>query len=255
MKQYQVNIVTKAENGDTIVAAVETLAAKNINAAWKQAAATYSGAGKVRVYPLASLFDGASVMELARYALSSVERWERRNDHAALEPDKRTPEDKEDFIQTAALAIWEVLVENPDAPMYEAKKNAFAAIRREQQRRVRNSEREYLPGWSSCNIAPRRVRATTPELDRLVREAIAAADMTGTQAAIFDRFFDGMTAADIAAELNMSRATVYTHIKRAEHKILQAMDALDPRRAAFAAAGYSESDIADTLDMLKRRAK
>lgn len=255
MKQYQVNIVCKAENGDTVVTTAKTITAENINAAWNQATALHGGNDNIRVYPLATLFDGASVMELARYTLASVERWERCNDYAALEPLKRTPEDKEDFIQTAALAIWETLVENPDAPMYDAKRNAFAAVRREQQRRARNSEREYLPGWSTCNIAPRRARATTPELDRLVREAIAVADMTDTQAAIFDRFFDGMTAADIATELNISRATVYTHIKRAEFKILQAMDELDPRRAAFAAAGYSDSDIADTLDMLERRAK
>lgn len=247
MKQYQVNIVAKADNGESIVTVAETLAAENISDAWKQASAAHGGADKVRIYPHASLFDGDSVMELARYTLASVERWERCNDHAALEPDKRTPEDKEDFIQTAALAIWEVLVENPDAPMYEVKKNAFAAIRREQQRRVRNSEREYLPGWSSCNIAPRRVRATTPELDRLVREAIAAADMTETQAAIFDRFFDGMTAADIAETLNISRRAVYRSLDRAKYKVLAAMDTLDPRRAAFAAAGYSDSDIADTL--------
>lgn len=254
MKQYQVNIINQNADGETVVTAVETLSADNIKSATEKAAAVH-GRENIRVYPLATITDGESVLTLARYTLASVERWERRNEHAVLEPYKRTQEDKEDFIQIAALAIWEVLAENPDTPMFFAKRAAFTAIATEKKRRQRNSEREYMPGWAGCNIAPRAARPTVPEMDTLVRKAMAAADFTDTQAAIFNRFFDGMSAADIADELGIKRATVYTHLKRAEYKLLQAMDALDPGHTIFDAAGYSDSDIGGTLDALSKRAK
>lgn len=254
MKQHQVNIVRQDANGETIVTGIETLNAKDVKSATEKAA-TVHGVDSIRVYPLATITDGASILELARYTLASVERWERRNEHAVLEPYKRTIEDKEDFIQAAALAILEVLLENPDTPMFFVKRAAFQAITAEKKRRQRNSDREYMPGWSGCNITPRSARPTVPEMDALVRRAIADADFTDAQAAIFSRFFDGMSAADIADELNIKRATVYTHLKRAEYKLLQAMNAIDPEHTIFDAAGYSDSDIDGTLDSLAKRAK
>lgn len=261
MNQYQVNFIAD-EKGETIVTKIETLAAKSLSAAWQEVTAVYGGRTEsIRVYPLAYAWDGESIMELARYTLTSVERWERHNDRAALEPYKRTKEDKEDFVQIAALAIFEALVENPPAPMHDIKSIGFTAITTEKKRRVRNSEREYLPGWTTCNIAPRVPHSTTPELDRLIHAAIDSADFTDSQSAIFHRFFDGMTAADIAADLDISRTAVYRGLYRAEHKLLMAMDKLDGLRIAFSLAqaekrgGISYSDVSETIKTLAKRAK
>lgn len=256
MKQYQVNFIERDENGEPLITKIETLAAKSLAAAWQEVTAVHCGKTEnVRVYPLAFPWDGDSIMELARYTLASVERWERNNNHSALEPYKRTPEDKEDFVQIAALAIFEALGDRPLAPMYDIKRIGFAAIAAEKKRRVRNSEWEYLSGWSSCNTAARPPRSLTPELDELIHAAIDSAGFTDSQSAIFHRFFDGMAVIDIAQDLAISRTAVYRGLYRAEHKLLLAMDKLDPLRAAYALGGYCYSDVSETIATLAKRAK
>lgn len=260
MKQYQVNIL--AEDGNGEVVAVAGLSAESLSAAWEEANRVHKGE-EVRVYPLAIPNDGGSIIELASHVLRSVERWERVNHYAALDPYKRSKEDKEDYIQVAALSIVESLAENPVAPMFDVARGAFAAITAEKKRRVRNSEREYLPGWTSCNIAPRapRATATTPELDRLIREAIKLANFTPSQAAVFERFFDGASVADIATDLGISRSAAYRALYRTFYKLAIAMDGLDPLRQITAVAngitrnGLDFETISEAIAKLAKRAK
>lgn len=262
MKQYQLNLLAWNDNGEKTVVAVAHLAAENLSAAWKEVNRVHKGE-EVRVYPLATPNDGGSILELASHVLRSVERWERVNHYAALEPYKRSGGDREDFIQTAALSIVESLAENPVAPMFDVARAAFAAISAEKKRRARNSEREYLPGWSSCNVTPRAARATatTPELDRLIREAIKTADFTASQAAVFERFFDGTSVADIATDLGISRSAAYRALYRTFYKLAIAMDGLDPLRQITAVAngitrnGLDFETISEAIAKLAKRAK
>lgn len=240
------HIVTKTRNID----------AKDIKEATEKATEDGAKLSLVRVYPLCTPEDGAGIMELARHTVASVENWERRNNNAVMNPMRRNIQEREDMAQTACLAICAKFEENPGANMHELKTAAFSAIRAEQSRKERNSEREYMPGWIVCNVTPREARATFPALDRLIKQAVEAADMTeGQMNALTLSYTDGKSAQDIAEETGVKRATVYQSLYRAYYKVLAKAVEIDENLEVFRAAGYTAEDIDETLDILRKRAR
>lgn len=253
---YQVCYLNRATEGkQATVKATALLEANDIKQATAQAESKHDRAS-FRVYPYCTAQDGEGQLTLARHTLRSVENWERRNDNACMNPFNRTEEDREDYIMCACVTFAAIFADNPAADMHTLKTAAFSAIRAEQVKRARNSEREYLPGWGACNITPRTAKATFPALDRLLRKAIESADMTETQAQILNMsYMDGMTAQDIATALNIGRTAVYRALYRAYYKILLRMIDLDTDLRAFIEAGYTPEDIDEVEAILRKRAK
>lgn len=210
----------------------------------------------VRIYPFVKLDNPDSITEMARFTLASVENWERRNNYAVLNPVKRSTWDREDYISIATIAIIDTLTDNPSATMYDVKSAAFSAIRAEQSRQTRNSEREYVPGWITCNVQPRdfQPRATCPELDRLVKKAIAQTELSEAQKELFALSYgEGWTAADIATATGKSRKQVYKGLYRAYFWVLSKAIELDANGDIFRKAGYTADDITETLATLRKR--
>lgn len=253
---YQICVLNKAtETAKATVKHTATIDAPDIITATAQAEDSYDRAS-FRVYPYCTAQDGEGQLALAQHTLRSVEHWERRNDNAVMEPFKRTAEDREDFIMTACVTFAAIFAENPSADMHTLKTAAFSAIRAEQARRDRNSEREYLPGWSACNVTPRTAKATFPTLDRLTRKAVETADMTENQARVLNMAYqDGQSAQGIADALNIKRATVYQTLYRAYYKVLARMVELDRDLRAFTEAGYTAEDIDEIQAILRKRAR
>lgn len=253
---YQICVLNKAtENKQATVKHTALVEADNITQATAQAEQTNNRAD-FRVYPYCTPTDGEGQLALAQHTLRSVENWERRNDNAVLEPFKRTQEDREDYIMCACVAFAAMFAENPSVTMHELKTSAFSAIRAEQAKRDRNSEREYMPGWSVCNITPRTAKATFPALDRLTRKAVETAEMTENQARVLNMAYqDGQGAQDIADALNIKRATVYQTLYRAYFKVLARMVELDSNLRAFTEAGYTAEDIDEMQTILRKRAR
>ena len=179
--EYQICVLSKAANGDTVVAHTENVFADTIAGATEQATAKGYKLADVRVYPFCTPSDGEGQMELARHTLASYENWERRNSYAVLNPQDRNEWEREDLIMIACVAILAVFEGNPNANMHELKTTAFSAIRTEQGRKERNSKREFFPGWTVCNVTPRQARASCPQLDRLIRESVKTANLTDGQ--------------------------------------------------------------------------
>lgn len=253
---YQICFLNKAtENKKATVKHTAIVEADNIMQATEQATAEHDRAS-FRVYPYCTPQDGEGQLALAQHTLRSVEHWERRNNNAVLEPFKRTPEDREDFIMCACVAFAVIFANNPSADMHTLKTAAFSAIRAEQARRDRNSEREYLPGWSACNITPRTAKATFPALDRLIRRAVSEVELTDIQTRILDMSYnDGQTAQDIADTLNVGRTAVYRALYRAYYKILLRMVEIDSNLQTFIEAGYTVEDIDEVMNIMYKRAK
>ena len=269
---YQICIIEQADKEKKVKATVKqtyTLHADNINQATTTAQENHDRKTmelqklSIRVYPYCitadkdgnPILDGEATMELARHTLRSVERWERSNDNAVLEPVKRTAEDREDFIMTACEAFASVFAENPSANMHEMKTAGFSAIRREQAKRDRNSEREYNPGFASCNLLPRVAKATFPDLDRLIMKAVETADLTEKQAEILNMSYqDGMSAQDIADAVGVKRNAIYRLLYKAYDKVLSTMVELDPSLRAFTEARYTAEEVQEVQAIMAHRA-
>lgn len=253
---YQICVLNKAtETTKATVNHTILVEADNIMQATAQAEGKHDRA-TFRVYPYCTAQDGEGQLALAQHTFRSVENWERRNDNAALEPFRRTPEDREDYIMCACVAFASIFADNPSADMHTLKTAAFSAIRAEQAKRDRNSEREYVPGWGACNITPRTAKATFPALDRLARQAVETADMTDTQARILNMsYMDGQSAQDITDALDLGRTAVYRALYRAYYKILLRMIEIDTDLRTFTEAGYTAEDIDEIVNLLHKRAK
>lgn len=252
MKKYQVCKI----NRDTKTAAVlEIITADTLQDA-ANAANTKHPRATTRIYPYVTMDSPDTITDMAKFTVASVENWERRNNYAVLNPVKRNQWEKEDYTSIAALAIIDTLTSNPRADMYAVKSAAFSAIRAYQARQDRNSEREYMPGWSACNIAPRIARATCPALDRLIQQAIdaAAPTLSPVQMAVFTLSYgEEMSAADIAEKTGKARQNVYKNLAKAYYWILTKAVEIDADGAIFAAAGYTPDDIAETLATMRKR--
>lgn len=254
--KYQICTLGNATEQGRAVVKTETVEADTISMATEHATANGYKLADIRVYPFCTPEDGDGQLELARHTLASVENWERRNENAVLNPQRRNAWEREDMVSVACVAIAAVFTENPAADMHTLKTTAFSAIRAEQSRKDRNSEREYLPGWSACNVTPREARATCPALDKLVQAAVKSADMTeGQMSALLMSYEQGKSAQDIAKETGTKRATVYQTLYRAYYKVLARAVEIDSDLTAFTAAGYTGEDIDETLAILRKRAR
>lgn len=250
--KYQVCTI---DTGAKTAKAVDTISAETLSAAVEIANGKY-GRDTIRIYPLVTLDNPESITEMARFTLASVENWERRNNYAVMNPVKRSVWDKEDYVSIATIAIIATLTDNPGATMYDVKSAAFSAIRTEQSRLDRNSEREYVPGWITCNVQPRdfQPRATCPALDKLIKKAIAETDLTETQKEVFTMsYMEEMSAADIAAATGKNRSKVYKGLYRAYYWVITKAIELDKNLTVFSRAGYTADDIAETLATLRKR--
>lgn len=254
--KYQICTLGKATEQGRTVTATAQIEADTISQATEQATAQGHKLADIRVYPFCTPTDGAAQLELARHTMASVENWERRNNNAVLNPQRRDEWEREDMVMVACVAINAIFAENPGADMHTLKTAAFSAIRTEQGKKERNSEREYIPGWVTCNVTPREARATCPQLDKLIQKAVKTADMTdGQMSALLMSYQDGKSAQDIADATGTKRATVYQTLYRAYYKVLSRAVELDADLAAFTAAGYTAGDIDETLNILRKRAR
>lgn len=254
--KYQICLLGKETEQGREVVKTFNVTAETIAKATEQATAKGYNLADVRVYPFCTPSDGEGQLELARHTLASVENWERRNNNAVLNPQRRNVWEREDMVSVACLAINAVFADNPRANMHTLKTTAFSAIRTEQGKKDRNSEREYMPGWIGCNVTPREARATCPQLDKVIREAVKSADMTGGQMnALIMSYEDGKSAQQIAEETGTKRATVYQSLYRAYYKVLARAVEIDKNLQAFTAAGYTGEDIDETLAILRKRAR
>lgn len=254
MKKYQVCKI----NSDAKTAAVlEIITADTLQNAVQAASVKYPRE-TTRIYPLVTMDSPDTITDMAKFTVASVENWERRNNYAVMNPIKRNQWDKEDYTSIAALAIIDTLTDNPAASMYAVKSAAFSAIRAYQARQDRNSEREYMPNWSTCNVRPDafKPRATCPALDRLIQKAIdaAAPTLSPVQIEVFTlSYSEEMSAADIAEKTGKARQNVYKNLAKAYYWILTKAVELDADGAIFAAAGYTPDDIAETLATMRKR--
>lgn len=251
MKKYQICTVDKEKR---TAAVLETVDAETLKEA-VEVAGKYPRT-TTRVYPLVTLENPDTIVEMARFTLASVENWERRNNYAVMNPVKRSQWDREDYSSIATVAILDTLTENPRATMYDVKSAAFSAIRAYQQRQDRNSEKEYMPGWSGCNIAPRLPRSTFPALDKLMKQAIdaTAPALSPVQMEVFTLSYgEDMAAADIAERTGKARQNVYKNLARAYFWVLSKAVEMDKGGHIFAQAGYTPDDIAETLATLRKR--
>ncbi len=253
---YQICVLNKAtENSKATVKTTSIVEARDITQATAQAEQTNNRAD-FRVYPFCTPADGEGQMELARHTLRSVENWERRNNRAVLNPQKRNEWDREDYVMCACVTFSAVFKENPSADMHELKTRAFSAIRAEQEGKGRISEREYLPGWGGCNITPKKAKATYPALDRLMKKAIEGADLNEGQMDALNLAMDGYSTRDIASMRGLkNHKSVCGLLARAYLKILLQMVELDRDLRAFTEAGITAEDIDEVEAILRKRAK
>lgn len=252
MKKYQICSVNRAEKTATVL---EIIDAETLKDAVETANARHPR-DTIRVYPMVDMDTPDTITEMAKFTLASVENFERRNNYAVMNPIKRSQWDKEDYTSIATLAIIATLTDTPGANMYQVKSAAFAAIRAYQQKQDRNSEKEYNPGWVACNIQPRLPRATCPALDRLISRAIdaTAPTLSPAQMEVFTLSYQQeMSAADIAEKTGKARQNVYKNLAKSYYWILAKAVELDKDGAAFAAAGYTPDDIAETLATMRKR--
>lgn len=252
--KYEIDRVTVDADGNKTAAMLEHVNADTLKDAVQYANDKYSREN-VRVYPFCTKTDGESQLRLAENALTSFEKWERRNENAALNPYRRNEQDREDYIILACLAINSTLEENAAATMHTLKTAAFKAIANEQKSLERKAEREYNPNFIMCNIEPRKVRPTFPELDRLFKNAAENAALTDKQMTAISFLMDGLSIAAIAEHMDVSRNAAAQNVYSAQYKIFAAAVALDHDLSIFAKAGYTKADIDDTAATLAKRAR
>lgn len=267
--KYQICIMGNSNEGELIVKQVQYITADNLAHAYTTAHATPTLAhADIIIYPFCTVADGEGQLALASYTLKAFEKWERRNNYAVENPDKRSIWDREEYTQDAAMVILATLKDNPSATMHECKSNAFTYISKQQKAKERKSEREYMPGLGACNITPKKIKSVYPLLDRLMIKAVESADMTSGQmetllAVYHDRKTPteiakeqmpvGLSAEDYKRQLETKRRTVYKTLAKAYYKLLLRMVELD--KGDFEKSGFTADDIGEAFATLAKQAR
>lgn len=149
MKKYQICTVNKEKRTAAILETVDAEALKDaVEMAGKYPRTT------TRVYPLVTLDNPETIVEMARFTLASVENWERRNNYAVMNPAKRNQCDREDYSSIATVAILDTLTENPAATMYEVKSAAFSAIGHTSSGKTGIAKKSICPAGVGATLSP-----------------------------------------------------------------------------------------------------
>lgn len=250
--EYQVCAIDKAAK---TAKALEIISADSISSAIKLSSEKYPGIC-TKTYPMTSADDGESVIAMAKLAVRSYERWERGNSHACNNPDKRSPQDKEDMISDAVTAIIDILRENPSANMYEVKSKAFSTIGAKRKQLQRVKEVEFMPGYGACNPSPkeRKPISTNPKLDKMLRKALDMANLSEAQKETLTMFCDGIRPTDIADITGKSRKNVTKTLARAYYWVLAKVYELEEGiETLYTAQGIDNIDVLENLEVMRRR--
>lgn len=242
---------------DTYTTHAETLADAYTTAQAETAAQEHAAQVVTLVYPLATLDNGETIVELADYVRRQFWKWELRNSHAVLSALNRSTWDEQDEQQTAAAAIVETMVERPGATMWDCYRAARAALDSERDKLFRKSEVEYMPGVMFCNpFREEKPRATYPRLARLIAQATEAAGLTDKQAEVLDMYQSGTTCAAALELLGITKRSYYQNLYVAFFKVLDTAATMDGDGVpTFQAAGITAQDVADALEAYAKRAR
>ena len=209
----------------------------------------------LRIYPYATPTDGKGIMALSRRVVREYEKWELRNDNAVLEPSRRSNFDRENLASVANLAIVAVFAEHPNIDMHSLSRLAFSAVATEQKSKDRNSEREYHTDYHPDSLKMIEAKATCPELDHLMRKAIETADLTARQMEVVTAYTEGLSVANIAEHTDTTKRAVACALYSAQYKVLIRMIELDPTLRTFAKAKITAEDVAERVEILRKRAR
>lgn len=252
---YQICYVSEGKGKQRQVTNTAMLNADNIVDAYTATEEAITNNADYIIYPFATLTDnGESIYTLADYVCKQHFKWELRNNAAALAALKKSLHDKEDERQTAAAAIVAALADNANNMyiVFNAAYNAVAAIR---DNLYRISEVEYNPSAAFCNpFTVRKVKATYPQLCRLIKKATEEANLTEAQMQVLNMYESNTTCAAACVLLNITKRAYYKHLYKAFYKVLAAAVELD-KSGIFAAAGITEEDTAAALATYEKRAK
>ena len=194
-----------------------------------------------------------AVYDFAGAILRSYERWELRNNYACENPRKRTPEQREDYIQDVVEITLRGLMDGHDLRTIAT--DARKAIRREQSRMERNSERIYNPGWSACNVTPREPKNSYPAMARLLRTAMETAELTTIQRRRAEEYIplmeSGVSFCNIAERVGKDEKAVRKMCYVILYKYAEQFPALD--NGALASYGITPDDMQDALAKLHKK--
>ena len=260
-KAFQVCFITDDENGKPMCAKTASVTGENIVDAYAAAAEKYGEKQRFNVYPLATLDNPESVLDLAEYARRHFWKWELRNNNAVLSALNRSEWDTEDETQDAALSILSTLAENPAADMFTAYRAAFNSLASGRDRLFRKSEVEYNPAAVFCNpFIDRKQIATFPRLASLFGKATDSADLTEKQRDVIELYQHGITAAAVMERMNITKRAYYKLFYKGLYKILSAAIELDFNPATgevggtIVDSGIDIDSVFDAQETYKRRA-
>ena len=211
------------------------------------------------VYPLATLDNGDSVLNLAKYSVHQFRKSELRNNRSVMSALNRSTWDREDELQDACVAIVEGLTAYPTADMASLYKLAINRLSSQRDKTISKNEQEYNPDCLFCNMAETSIKESFPALCDLVRRAKTELDFDGAtpegQADILRMYENGISVIDIAEKKGINRSNTYKYLYKAQYKVLRKMVELDgPDLPTFALAWLDVEDVQAALAAFKRRA-
>lgn len=194
-----------------------------------------------------------AVYDFAGAVMRSFERWELRNNFACENPRKRTPEQREDYIQDIVEITLCGLMDGQDLRTIAT--DARKHLQRSQKAMDRNSEREYNPGWSACNVTPREPKNSYSAMARLLRTAMETAELTTIQRRRAEEYIplleSGISMRDIADRYGRSIGAVHGMIYAILYRYAEQFPALD--NGALASYGITPDDMQDVLSRLRKK--
>lgn len=256
LNNYQICFVTT--NGKTTkCTGTETITAESLADAYLTANESHGETSEFFVYPLATFADGESQYRLADYCRKQFWKWEVRNNNAVMSALNRSTWDKEDERQDAVTEVWECLVKNPSATMFEAYHKAMNKLSASRDKLFRKNEYEYNPNALFTNPFVEYVAmATYPKLNALIKTAKDKADLTEKQLEILELYEKGIAPSDIQTQLDIAKRTYYQHYYTAIYKILRTAVELDgDGTPTFAESGLDSADIAEAVLAYAKRAR
>lgn len=262
LKPYEVNIVRITKDGRKRVVTVETVERFEATSVSRAHAIADllplpDAECKRRLFPSVDMADGESIMNFAKYIVRQYENWERRNDYAIMNLLDRTPEQRENMVQTAILGMYEGHVKaNGNSVGFHLWDGGMRSVSNEQLKMRRHGEVEFdqnakLTG--TIQEVERKEHQTCPVMSELVGRAYRSGCLSREQQKILVLTkVGGMSAVDVADMLGINRRTVYTMVARAERNMLKWMLEND-EHDAIGVYGLSVYDIETILAELEKK--